>query len=258
MPAVTCGATVGRCIRRGPHPERARQSAAHLEGCATPPVSAVPAARRDGTRIGVAHLGIFVIARNAHVGGEIIGADQHHVDAFDRCYFVGAVHSFRAFELHDHHRGIVERLVSLRRRRIAILEMRQRGREAAFSERRIFRGAHDLARLARRAHVRHDHAQRAAVEHTADDVELRHAGERRDPGIQRGKAYLAGRLQRQAGMLKVDIERVEARGLGETRDLTAAREAHRHGGRDFAAREPLLDAVAHEPLCHCYSAGSNE
>src|SRR5438132_12037294 len=44
-------------------------------------------------------------------------------------------------------------------------------------------------------------------------------------------------------MLEVDVDRVEARGLGDAHDLHAGYEAHRHRRHHLAARELLLDAV---------------
>ena len=45
-------------------------------------------------------------------------------------------------------------------------------------------------------------------------------------------------------MLHIDIEAVEARGLGDARDLDAAHQPHRHRGDDLAAGELVLDVIA--------------
>ena len=47
-------------------------------------------------------------------------------------------------------------------------------------------------------------------------------------------------------MLEVDVERVEARRLGDARDLDAAHQPHRHRRDDLAAGEPLLDGIAQD------------
>jgi hypothetical protein len=45
-------------------------------------------------------------------------------------------------------------------------------------------------------------------------------------------------------MLKIDIEAVEASGLGDANDFDAADEPNRHRGDHFAAAKLLLDMVA--------------
>ena len=99
--------------------------------------------------------------------------------------------------------------------------------------------------------MRRDHAERAAVEHALDFGDARHAHERRDAGFERGDADLARGLERKARMLHIDIEAVEAGGLGDARDLDAAHEPHRHRGDDLAARELLLDVVAQDVRLIC-------
>jgi hypothetical protein len=47
-------------------------------------------------------------------------------------------------------------------------------------------------------------------------------------------------------MLHIDIEAIEACGLGDARDLDAANEPHRHGGDHFAAAKLLLDVIAQD------------
>jgi hypothetical protein len=98
---------------------------------------------------------------------------------------------------------------------------------------------------------RRNDTERAAVEH-ALDVFRRiggHTHHRREAGGKGGKAELAGGVERQRRMLEVDIEHVEAGGLGEPRDLHAARQPHRHRGDQLVAREFLLDHVAHDFAC---------
>ncbi len=45
-------------------------------------------------------------------------------------------------------------------------------------------------------------------------------------------------------MLHIDIEAVEARGLGDAGDLDAADEPHRHRGHDLVAGKLFLEVIA--------------
>jgi len=81
-----------------------------------------------------------------------------------------------------------------------------------------------LAGLRGAAHVRCDHAHRAAVEH-ARDVLGRvggHPHEGGNPDLQGGHADLAGGLQREAAVLHVDVEGVEAGRPGDPGDHLGA------------------------------------
>ncbi len=91
-----------------------------------------------------------------------------------------------------------------------------------------------------------DDPERAPVEHPGDVFGGvgRHPHERRDARGQRGDADLARGLQRDAGMLNVDIEGIEARGRGDLGDLDLAHQAHRHRRHHLVPRQLLLDAVA--------------
>src|SRR5262249_43575377 len=87
-----------------------------------------------------------------------------------------------------------------------------------------------------------------AIEH-ARDVFRRVGGnshERGDPDVECGHADLTAGLEREARMLEVDIERVEAGGMRNSRDLHGPHQPHRHGGNDLVARKLLLDAVAQD------------
>jgi len=114
----------------------------------------------------------------------------------------------------------------------------------AMSERREFCRRDVGPRVIGRLHMWCDHAKRAGVEHPRHLGEPWHANERRDPGFERGDADLAGGLERETGMLQIDIEAVEARTLCDARDLDAAHQPDRHRGDDVAAAQPLLDMVA--------------
>jgi len=112
----------------------------------------------------------------------------------------------------------------------------------------IFRRGDDFARLLRRADVRRDHAERAAVERPRDVLGpgARHPHEGGDADLERRDADLARRFQRQARMLDVHVDRIEAGGLRDSRDLDRAHQTHGHRRDDLAARELLFHVVAHD------------
>src|SRR5262245_37187452 len=72
------------------------------------------------------------------------------------------------------------------------------------------------------------------------------ANERRDAGFERGHADRRAGLERDGGMLQVHVERIEARGGGDARDLRRAHQPHRHRGHHLVALELLLDVVAQD------------
>ena len=108
---------------------------------------------------------MFVLAGEAPVGEQVVGADHHHVDAVDRDDLVGLGHRFVAFELHHQERRGVERGIGLGGRETAIMQVRQRPRGRALAERREFRRFDVIAGFGGRADMRRDDAERAAVEH---------------------------------------------------------------------------------------------
>src|SRR5262245_35196617 len=69
------------------------------------------------------------------------------------------------------------------------------------------------------------------------------ANERRDAGFERGHADRRAGLERDGGMLQVHVERIEARGGGDARDLRRAHQPHRHRGHHLVALELFLDVV---------------
>src|SRR6267378_4419680 len=79
----------------------------------------------------------------------------------------------------------------------------------------------------------------------------RHAHEGRDADLERGDADLAGRLQRQARMLDVHIDGIEAGRFRDARDLDRAHQAHRDRRDNLAARELLFYVVAHDLPRRC-------
>ena len=69
---------------------------------------------------------------------------------------------------------------------------------------------------------------------------------RHDADVEAGHADLAGGIHRQRRVLQVDVEHVEARGLGDPGNFNGAAEPHRHRGHDLAAGELFLDVVAQD------------
>jgi hypothetical protein len=49
-------------------------------------------------------------------------------------------------------------------------------------------------------------------------------------------------------VLEIDVERIEAGGLGDAHDLHARDQPHRHRRDDLAARELILEGVQSERL----------
>ena len=91
-----------------------------------------------------------------------------------------------------------------------------------------------------------DHPHRAAVQDAADILGRvrRHAHQRGDADLLRRDADLAGGVDRQRVVLHIHIQRVEAGGLGDLRDLDRAAQADGHRGDDLAARQFLFCVVA--------------
>jgi len=83
-----------------------------------------------------------------------------------------------------------------------------------------------------------------AVKDALHLVDAWHSHEWRHADLQRRHADLACGLEGKTRVLHVHIEAVEARGLGDARDLDAVDQAHGHGGGDLAARELFLQVIA--------------
>jgi len=210
---------------------------------------AAPAARGDGALVDLMHLGMVVLAGPAEVGEEVVGADQHQIDAVDRDDLLHRGERSRRLELHDHHGGLVHPGQRFGRRHAAEAQVRQARRQAARPDGRILRRRHHRARFAGGADARRNHAERAAVEHALDDLRRarRHAHQRGDPGFQRHYGNLRGGFDRERGVLEVDVDRIEAGGLGDAHDLDARHQAHRHRRGDLAARELVLQRIQELP-----------
>src|SRR5216117_1293163 len=204
------------------------------------------AARGDGALIGVAHLGMVVLPGNAEVHHQVVGPDQHQVDAVDRDDLLHRLERRLRLELDDHQRRVVERGQGLRRGKSAELQLRQPGRQPALAERRILRRRYHCPCLPGRAHPRRYYPERPAVEHARDVLRRirRHAHQRRDPRLERHDADLAGRLHGEARVLQVDVERVEPRALGDAHDLDARYQPRGHRRHQLATRELLPDWIA--------------
>jgi hypothetical protein len=209
-------------------------------------VLAVLTAGRNRAGVSLTHLLMLELAVEAHVRQQIVGADQHQVDAFHGDDLLCVVDSPRALELDDDHGGRIEGGVGLGGREGTVLQMRQAARRPALTQRRILHRGHHGASLFGRADVRGNHTQRPTIERTLDVVGRvgGHAHERRDTGLQRGHADLPRGIDRKARMLQVDIDGIEPCRLGDAHDLDATHQPHSDGGDDLAPRQLLLDVVA--------------
>src|SRR5262249_60762368 len=150
--------------------------------------------------------------------------------------------------LHDDVGGVVERGAGLGRREGAEMQMRETAGVRPLAEWSKFGCRHHRLGLVRRADMRRDHPERAAVEHAGDIVGRvgGNAHERRDPGFERGHADLAAGVEREARMLDIDIERIEAGGAGDAGDLDRAHEPHRHRRHHLVPLELLLAIVVQD------------
>ena len=119
---------------------------------------------------------------------------------------------------------------------------------AALALRREFGRAHHGARFLGRADARRNDAERAAVQHALDIVGRigRYAHHRHDAAAQRRQTNLSGHVERDGRVLHVDIDHVEAGGLGHARDFDAARQPDGHRGDDFVSRQLVPDNVPYD------------
>jgi len=182
---------------------------------------AVLATGGNGPGIGIAQAWMFVLAGKAPVGQEIIRADHDQVDAFDRGDRVSLAQGLLAFKLDDEQRRRVERRVRRCGRKAPVMQMGQGSCCRTLPERREFCRLDIAACVVGRLHMRCNHAKRASIEHPRHLGDARHANERCNPCLERGDADLAGSIEREAGMLQIDIEAVEAGRLGDAGDLNS-------------------------------------
>ena len=130
--------------------------------------------------------------------------------------------------------------------------MRQRRRDAAAAERRVFRRRHGRPRFLGISHVGYDDAKSAAIEDSRDVIGavVRHPHEARQSFRQRHQRDAAGGFDRQARMFEVDIDRIEAGTLGDADDLVAGDEPHRHRRCNLAPGELFLERIAQVEVFH--------
>ena len=94
--------------------------------------------------------------------------------------------------------------------------------------------------------MRHDDAERAIVERARRDrvFAVGHAGDRGDPGVERGGRDLRAGLQRHDAMLHVEKQPVEPGDRHRLGDLDAARHADADPERQFAGFKLLAGDIA--------------
>jgi len=140
---------------------------------------------------------MIVFAGNAQVPEQVIETDEHHVDPIDCDDLIGLRERRGALELYDDHGGVVERGIGFRRREGAEMKMREPARTRSLAERREFSGLDNGSGVLRRADMRRDHAECAAVEHGGNVIWRvgGNAHERRDSCLERGHADLAASLE---------------------------------------------------------------
>ena len=114
--------------------------------------------------------------------------------------------------------------------------MAQRGEAAGFDDR---------ARLGGGVDVRDHHALRAAVEDAGGVVRVvrGYARDRGDAEAERGDADAGGGFQRGGVVLQVDVERVEAAGGGDHRDVRGAELVDAETQHEFVGGELLFGEV---------------
>src|SRR5262249_39169991 len=143
------------------------------------------------------HARMVVFAGKPQVPEQVVETDEHHVDPIDCDDLIDLRERRRALELYDDHGGGVERGMHFRRREGAEMEMREPAGIRSLAERTEFGSLEDGSGVLRRADMRRDHAECAAVEH-AGNVVWRVGGnahERRDTCLERGYADLAASLE---------------------------------------------------------------
>ena len=182
---------------------------------------------------------------NAQRGGEIIGADQQHVDAGHRGDGVGVGDALRRLQHRDQRRQRVALRVDLAERRGAVALQRARPGDGTFADRRETAGIGKGDGLLARRDVRADYAERAGIEQPRRVLKgvAGDARQRRDADAERRGANLRRGVERDRRVLHVDEEGVEATGVGDHGDVGAARQPRRHAQRHLAAGKSLLQAA---------------
>src|ERR1051326_2523316 len=94
-------------------------------------VLVVSAASRDGPGKRLAQTFVLELARDSQVRRQVVCADQHHVDAVDCDDLLGVLDRVEAFDLHNHHRRLVETVAGIDGGKAPKLQVRELAREAA-------------------------------------------------------------------------------------------------------------------------------
>ena len=182
------------------------------------------------------------LAEDAHLRGEVVGTDHHHVDAGHRRDLVGAAPPRRGLEHHRHDRLLVEGVEQLALAASGGTGWRGWARRPS-GARAAGSGTRRRPAPLRRASldVRDDHAHRADVERPREVLVVvgGHPHQRRDPGRDRTRAQHRRRLERRGGVLEVDVHRVEPRGRRHHRDVGRARLRQGHAEHEVPGVEPL-------------------
>ena len=133
--------------------------------------------------VGLAHPVVVELAGNSHLGTEIVGADQQHVDALCRRDGVGIFYRLGGFQHDDAHCVAVDQPVCLLgadRKARERTEPRKRTRPQGW----VAAGVDDGFGLGGAVHMGDDHPLGAAVQNPADMVMAvaGHADQGRNPG----------------------------------------------------------------------------
>jgi hypothetical protein len=208
-------------------------------------VLAVLLAGGDDRVVGAHNLQIVVLAGDAHLEAQVIGADEEHVHSRHRGDGVGLCD--RVLSLQHHHEQclLVDDRGRLCARVGAKAELRHRTAQRAMAHRRVLAVVDELARLLGVIHVREHDAHRSGIQQTRRQVMLvsGHAHERCHLGVVTRHGNLRRRVDAHRVVLHVDEGEVEStRGQGAP-DVDSARLAERHAERQLAGGQTLPDLV---------------
>ena len=160
---------------------------------------------------GVQEFRLFKFTGNAQRTGQIIGADDKAVHAFNHQDRINGFDGQVVFDLHDHHR--FSRLPVQILFEIVAISLRPSQADAANALGRIARGGHGLARIVGGIDHGNDDAGRAGIHHPLGLVGIirRQAHQRRDTA----KIYSADKVarlrNRHDAVFKINDQPVEAR-----------------------------------------------
>ena len=179
---------------------------------------------------------IVEFSRYAHFQTQVVGAHEQHVDAGHGRNTLGVFHCERGFD-HDHYqrRGVhLAHCVRCRHRRKS--ELRVATCDGTVAGGREAQRIDYCPGFIRRIDMRHHDAQRPAIQAAGRQlqVHVRHAHNRRDPGIQRRNRDRTGGLHRRRSVFKIDEQKIETGGFHDFRDFDTAYCPHTDTGRHFA------------------------